>query len=51
MKLLREQLMKISKALVFDIKRFAVHDKSFDHHLHIAHKDDNEYNSFQNKWG
>ena len=26
MKSLREQHMKISKALVFDIKRFAVHD-------------------------
>ena len=28
MKLLKEQLMKISKALVFDIKRFAIHDES-----------------------
>jgi pyruvate formate lyase activating enzyme len=28
MKLLKEQLMKISKALVFDIKRFAIHDGS-----------------------
>ena len=28
MKLLKEQLMKISKTLVFDIKRFAIHDGS-----------------------